>query len=349
MKIFHFKEKLDSLSEESNQISPPLHVRIKPTNICNHDCWYCAYRADNLQLGQDMNVLDSIPRIKMLEIVEDLAAMGVRAVTFSGGGDPFCYPHLLETVERLRDSKIRFAALTNGSRLYSSIAEFFAHHATWLRISMDGWDNASYAAYRNCPDDEFSRVLANMETFKKIGGKCYLGVGIVVDIRNFNHIYDLIRKLQGIGVDSVKVSPCIVSNSGAENNAYHDPICSTVKEQIAKAMAEYGGQEFEINDSYHKQLETFSKTYHWCPYLQISPVIGADLNVYTCHDKAYNIKDGLLGSISDKRFKEFWSVNRSKFYGIDPAVICNHHCVADSSNLRIIEYLSADKNHLDFV
>jgi len=349
MKIFHFKEKLESLPRESNLILPPLHVRIKPTNACNHNCWYCAYRAESLQLGQDMNLQDSIPREKMLELVDDLAEMGVRAVTFSGGGDPFCYPHLLEAVERLTEKKIRFAALTNGSCLAGPLAVAFANHATWLRISMDGWDDASYSEYRGCPEGEFSRILANMEAFRKIGGPCYLGVCLVVDNRNCGHIYELIRRLHCAGVNSVKVSPCIVSNNSAENNAYHQPIFTTVKEQTARAIAEWGGQGLEIFDSYHTQLETFAKSYHWCPYLQICPVIGADMNVYSCHDKAYNLKDGLLGSISETGFKELWAADINRFHRIDPAVVCNHHCVADASNLQILEYLEADPQHLDFV
>jgi len=64
MKIFHFKEKLDSLSASSETILPPLNVRIKPTNACNHNCWYCAYRAENLQLGQDMNLQEFHPQGK---------------------------------------------------------------------------------------------------------------------------------------------------------------------------------------------------------------------------------------------------------------------------------------------
>jgi radical SAM protein with 4Fe4S-binding SPASM domain len=83
--------------------------------------------------------------------------------------------------------------------------------------------------------------------------------------------------------------------------------------------------------------------------LQITPVIGADLNVYSCHDKAYNMKEGLLGSIRDRSFSDFWNSGKEKFYRIDPSRDCNHHCVMDSSNLQILEYLGADHNHMEFV
>jgi MoaA/NifB/PqqE/SkfB family radical SAM enzyme len=128
LKIFHFKEKIDSLSPENQAILPPIHIRIKPTNICNHNCRYCAYRAENLQLGRDMVKTDSILGEKMLEIVNDIIEMGVMAVTFSGGGEPLIYPYLSEVLKKLADSPVSFATLTNGSRLSGEISEIFAHH-----------------------------------------------------------------------------------------------------------------------------------------------------------------------------------------------------------------------------
>ncbi len=71
MKIFHFKDKVDSLPEDIDSILSPVHIRIKPTNICGHNCCYCAYKADNLQLGKDMSKKDYIPKDKMIEIIEE--------------------------------------------------------------------------------------------------------------------------------------------------------------------------------------------------------------------------------------------------------------------------------------
>jgi len=349
MKAFHFKDKIDSLPETVDEILAPIHIRIKPTNVCNHNCSYCAYRADGLQLGKDMVIKDQIPKEKMFEIVSDMVDMGVKAVTFSGGGEPFCYPHLQETVKKLSNTPIKFAALTNGSRLQGEVAEIFANCATWLRISIDGWDDDSYSLYRGVRKGEFTKVVNNMESFKRIGGKCFLGVSVIVDRRNALHIYDFIKRLKDIGVDSVKICPCITSNDGSENNLYHQPIFETVKEQIKRALNELSDQDFEISDSYHGQLESFKKTHNWCPYLQVLPVIGADLGIYPCQDKAYNLDEGLIGYIKEKRFKDFWFSNKSKFFKINPSCHCNHHCVADTKNKLILDYLNADKGHLEFV
>ena len=349
MKIFHFKDKIDSLPKAVDKILAPLQIRIKPTNVCSHNCSYCAYRTENLQLGKDMIERDYIPKEKMLEIIADIIEMGVKSVTFSGGGDPFQYPFLLDTVKKLSKSPVKFASLTHGGRLCGELAEAFAHHATWVRISMDGWDDKSYSSYRSVPEGEFTKIIGNMKAFKKLGGACYLGVVLIVDQNNAAHIYDFVKLIKGLGVNSVKLSPCIVSNDAGENNAYHLKIFSLAKGQIAKAIEELADKNFEIFDTYHTLDEKFKKDYNWCPYLQIVPVIGADLNIYPCHDKAYNLDEGLIGSIKNQRLKDFWFSGKNNFFKINPSIHCNHHCVINQNNKLILEYLNADKQHIEFV
>ncbi len=349
LKIFHFPEKLNSLPRETPEIRPPIHIRIKPTNACSHRCRYCAYRAPDLQLGADMDERQSIPRAKMIEIVEDVVAMGVSAITFSGGGDPFCYAHLLEAAQRLAESPVRFAALTNGARLDGDVAAVFARNATWLRVSIDGWDAESYARYRGVDLDEFPRVLRNIERFRAQGGPCHIGLNIVIDQSNAEHVLDLIRLAKSIGAHSAKLSPCIVSNCGPDNNTYHEPIFDAVTAQIETARGTLQDASFEIFNSYHRQEISFEKPYAWCPYLQILPVIGADLHVYACQDKAYNRASGCLGSIETMRFREFWMQDKARFFTVVPKRDCNHHCVADAKNRLVLEYLAADPEHLGFV
>ncbi|GLH73163.1 hypothetical protein GETHLI_16650 [Geothrix limicola] len=347
LKVFGYPDKVSSLPPAVDEVLPPIHVRIKPTNICNHDCWFCAYRQEDFQLGETMVERDQIPFDKMMEIVDDLIEMKVRAVTFSGGGEPFVYPHLLKTTQRLVDGGIAFASLTNGSRLSGEVAELFAEHGTWVRISVDGWDGPSYAKARNTKETEFEKVLSNMRAFKKLGGKCYLGAVIVVGHENGPHIHELVSRMATLGLDSIKISPVIVSNEGAKNVAYHAKHFEAVKDQVARAIQDFG-QYTEISDAFDNQLHTFDKAYTWCPMLQVRPVIGADLNIYSCQDKAYN-PDGLLFSIKDRRFKDAWMESKAQFMKVDPTRHCNHHCVAHSANKLLVEYLDADPNHLPFV
>ena len=348
LKIFHYQDKLDSLAKENTEIKAPLHIRIKPTNACNHNCWYCAYKADHLQLGQDMVERDYIPKEKMMQILDDCKEMGVKAITFSGGGEPFTYRYFNETIKKIIQNKIPFASLTNGSRLYGEIAELFAYNATWLRVSIDGYDDKSYAIARDVKETEFNKLIENMKNFASLPNRsCNLGVSFIIDDKNYHKIYDFSLLMKSIGVDSIKLSGCVVANGAKENNEYHKSFFEEAKLTCQKVKKELEDKNFEVFDSYHLLEDKFEKDYSWCPYSQILPVIGADLNIYPCQDKAYNLQNGLVGSIKEKSFKEFWFDDKEKFFKIDPSRDCNNHCVANSKNKTILDYLAVE--HLGFV
>jgi MoaA/NifB/PqqE/SkfB family radical SAM enzyme len=347
LKFLRYTDQLDALRERS--VVAPVHVRIKPYNHCNHDCWYCAYRVSSLQLGEDINLKDVMPTDKMFEIVDDVIDMGVEAVTFSGGGEPMLYKPLPDVVERLAKGGVKVASLTNGSNLKGRMAEAFAEHATWVRVSVDAWDDASYSASRKIKDGMFIKLLENIRNFVATGTKCTLGISFIVSKDNHDHVFDACSQFKDAGVHHIKLSGAVISNDLDENNLYHGEIRDSVSAEIERAKA-LNDDSFEIINHYHELEGRFEKDYDICPFLQFLTVIGADCQVYTCQDKAFNAA-GLLGSIKDRSFKEFWfsDENREALYALNPSKSCGHHCVAHAKNLAILGLLDMDPEHASFV
>lgn len=347
LKFLRYRDHLDALKER--RVVAPVHIRVKPTNRCNHDCWYCCYRASGLALGENMVEADAIPEEKMFEIVEDVIDMGVQAITFSGGGEPLIYRPLPRVVERLANAGIKVATLTNGVNLMNHMADAFAEHGAWVRISTDGWDDASYSKARGIKDGEFTRVLENIRNFTARGSDCVLGISFIISNDNHKHIYDVCSMMHDAGVHHMKLYGVVVGNDAQANNAYHAEIDTEVRRQIERAKT-LNGNGFLIVDQYHRMVERFDKSYDWCPFVNFLTVIGADCKVYSCQDKAYT-ESGVLGSIKDRRFKEFWfsEENRRRLREINPSVDCKHHCIAHQKNLVINEVLSIDDDHASFV
>jgi len=347
MKTFTYPDRLAAL--QAGRVAAPLHIRIKPTNVCNHACYFCAYRNDNMSLGQDMVVRDRIPREKMAEIVEDIIAMGVAAVTFTGGGEPMIYPYFAETVNALAEGKVKIGSLTNASRLQGAAAEALAAHGTWVRVSIDGWDGPSYAKYRSVAESEFAKVMANLKAFAARGSACELGASIIIDETNAGHVFELCRQLKDCGVRHAKLSPCILKDSGVENNAYHARFGSTVAREAERAQG-LSDARFTVVDHYHDMATRFDKSYTSCPFNRMLTVIGADCTVYTCQDKAYT-RTGIVGSIKERRFRDLWlsDEGQARLCGIDPSQNCRHHCVSDSKNRMLTEFLALDQDHAAFV
>lgn len=346
-KFINFPEHLDSL--RVGKVVAPVHVRIKPTNRCNHDCWYCAYRNSNVQLGDDMDELDQIAPDKMSEIVDDIISLGVKAVTFSGGGEPLLYKPLPNIIKRLAEGGVLVASLTNGSNLKGLVAEAFALHGTWVRVSLDAWDDESYSEARSVGIGEFSKLIDNLRRFSELGSQCELGVSFIISQENHTQIAEVCGLLKDAGVNHVKLSGVVVGDSAEKINAHHDAFRESASAEIEKAMA-MADESFSVINHYHETAERFDREYKTCPYLIFLTVIGADSTVYTCQDKAYT-QSGALGSILDRSFKSFWfsEENLDKLFGLDPSQECPHHCVAHKKNLALTNLLSLDPNHALFV
>ena len=348
LKFLRFTDRLEAIRDR--RLVAPVHVRIKPINRCNHDCWYCAYRASNLQLGDEMREADKIPEDRMMQIADDLVDMKVKAVTFSGGGEPLLYKPLPRVIERLAAGDIRIGALTNGSNLQGVMADAFARHGTWIRVSIDGWDDESYSKSRGLKGEPFTKLIGNLRAFSARGSRCTLGVSFIVSRDNHAHILDVCRIFKEVGVRHVKLSGVVIANDLAENNRYHRAFAPAVVEQIARARAELEDESFDLVDHYHELEERFEKGYTICPFMQFLTVIGADLCVYSCQDKAY-AEAGRLGSFADSSFKRFWfsDENRKRVWALNPATQCKHHCVAQRKNELITDYLAIDQEHGCFV
>ncbi len=347
LKFLQFNDQLQS-SANGNVVAP-VHVRVKPTNWCNHKCWFCAYRTDDLQLGGQMREQDSIPEGKMLALAHEFVELGVKAVTFSGGGEPLLYKPLPKVIDILAAGGIKIAALTNGSNLKGRMADAFAAHGTWIRISLDAWDDASYVKSRGAKNNEFTRLIDNIRSFTERKSHCVLGVSFIVGDDNYQHISEVCALLKDCGVNHVKITGAVVSNDIQGNNQYHGKIKKHVGQQIKEA-GDLADNEFKILDHYHDLDERFEKNYHTCSFLRFLTVVGADQYVYTCQDKAYT-ETGRMGYIGDKTFKEFWfsDENREFLNSFNPSIQCPHHCVSHSKNLAINEYMTLDTEHSSFV
>ena len=80
--------------------------------------------------------------------------------------------------------------------------------------------------------------------------------------------------------------------------------------------------------------------------MQTVPVLGADLGVYACHNKAYD-STGMIGSLKDQSFKELWFSQETKDYmmNFNAKRTCLHECSNDRKNILINEVVQASTDN----
>lgn len=359
LKIFEHPEKLAALRD--GRITAPVYVRVKPINKCNHACSWCVYKGDRkadqrteehmapvpVTMHTDMDEADVMPRIKMLEVLNDFKAMGVKAVTYSGGGEPLLHPNITEFMERTLLNGIALSIITNGQLLTGGRAEALGN-AHWVRVSIDYTDAKQMAHTRVVPERMFQGVLDNLANFAAIKNKgCDLGVNFIVHRENHGDLMEFTRTLKKCGVDNVRFSPMWTPDLAG----YHAPHAEKVEREIDAIAHELNDLNFAVHSSFDLASEAHGpkRGYTQCPFMQIVPVVGADQKVYACHNKAYD-PTGVIGSIKEQSFQQLWFSDEARvvFEGLNPKTDCQHQCANHFKN-RIIHNAMAQKPNDPFI
>lgn len=346
LKIFHHTEKINDILNEKR--TAPIYIRIKPTNYCNQNCYYCGSKDDNVPEDRKYNRSAMIPWDKMQEIITDMSDIGVKAVTLSGGGEPLVYPYIADTLELIKKYNIQYSIITNGQVLEGRKAELL-YDAKWIRVSIESAYADTYARIRGV--NTFEKVTQNIANFiQNKNPSCTVGINCVVTKDNYREIYDLCELMSKLGVDNIKLSPLRLDGDLGE---YHKPFEKSVKSQIKQAKSEFENDKFKIIDKYSDDAgldEHYQKPYHRCMIQEIFTVIGADCKVYFCHQRAYT-KNGDIGSLQEQSFKELWYSEDTvkKIRELDACQECNFRCVYDERNILLNNLMTIDRNHIDFI
>lgn len=348
LKIFDHIDKLNEVVKEKKRTAP-VYIRIKPTNYCNHKCYYCSYADSALGLRDSVHRQDQIPWEKMQEIIADMKEMGVKAVTFSGGGEPLVYPHIVDAMRRVLDAGIDLSIITNGQLLTDERADVLAN-AKWVRISFDAADAETYARERQLPLTAFDEVCENIRNFSRIkSGACELGVNFVINHENADEVYKMAALVKDLGVNHIKYTARITKDLFE----YHQPFREDAIRQIHRAQQELEEDGFKVINKYEGDFESamvFHRCYKKCYINNLFTVIAADSRVYFCHDKAY-VSSGVVGDLKEQSFRELWYSDavKERYENFDPTVECNHHCVYDDRNDLLNTFYSLDRNHINFI
>lgn len=346
LKIFHHVDRIQGLLK-GERVSP-IYIRIKPTNVCNQNCFYCGYANDLLYDGRQVDKRESISWDCMERTLKELAEMKVKAVTFSGGGEPLCYHSIRETLRLVQSLGIDYSIITNGQALEGEIVDELKN-AKWVRISFDSSKAETYEKVRRV--STYSKVVQNIANFAlNKGENCTLGINCVITKQNAEEIFDICKMIKELGADNIKLSPIMVKE-GEED--YHVQIKEIVKEQIIQAKQQLENENFQIVDKYSNDLaiaQAFRKKYHRCIIQELFAVIAADSKVYRCHQRAY-VKEGEIGDLTQNSFKEIWNLQETveDVRQFDAFEHCRFPCAFDERNILLNDFINMDKNHINFI
>lgn len=108
-------------------------------------------------------------------------AQKLKTVTFTGGGDPLVYPHIVEMIDYAEKSQIaeRTEILTNAALLTPDVSDrLISAGLKKLRISIEGVDAARYKEVCGVSID-FDNFLNNLRYFFEHKKETYVYIKII--------------------------------------------------------------------------------------------------------------------------------------------------------------------------
>lgn len=88
-------------------LTGPWSVQIDLTNQCNNDCLACWCRSKFLKdkAMKPEVVKQSLSYEKVIGLIDELDKLGVRDIYFTGGGEPFMHPKILDIMRYIKKKR----------------------------------------------------------------------------------------------------------------------------------------------------------------------------------------------------------------------------------------------------
>ncbi len=120
---------LDNLKHIQLKQARPVMFHISPTNICNMVCSHCCFS------GRDKTI--ELDPVKLLEYLHDIRMLGVKAIEWTGGGEPTMYKALGDITKIAKDMGFSIGMNTNGIK-YKEDLDYSLFD--WVRVSLNVFD-----------------------------------------------------------------------------------------------------------------------------------------------------------------------------------------------------------------
>jgi len=312
----------------------PRQVQVILSDLCQMDCVdldgnpWCAYRmpgytSNELFVGESEvskfghnNPKRFMPTERALSLLEEMKAAGVKAVQWTGGGEPLLHKDHQEIFSKALEMGFECSLVSNGLALIHDVKVLLSNFE-WVRISIDAGTAETYSKTRTTHPGNFRKVLNNIADLAVIirerKARTVLGIGFVVMPHNWAEIEQCVIEARAAGVANVRLSAMFSPEDEKPYTAIYDDI-----KALIMRVKRHETETFKVYDLFGDRIEDLklhNPDYDVCSKMHYCSYIGADLNTYMCCVYSYSERGkvaGQAGNLANRRFDEFWASGERK-------------------------------------
>lgn len=322
----------------------PQVVELHVSNRCNNACFYCS-----MKNVKDAKIMTDEEIGKSLDFIK---AIGGKAVTFSGGGEPFCNTDFLSNLAYATAAlDLEAGVITNGVLLTKGMAEMVLSlpKVKWIRISFDAITPEIYKNIRGV--DTFEIVRKNikdlLEVKKESGAKTTVGIQIVVNEYNYKTILKFVEfcEKEFKDIDYIQIRPI---ETMINDKPYIGFDINVIQNQLKKIRERDNKINVIISDKWDLIFgeREFGFTKCYCaPFIGVIDAYGDyQLCCHVCKKEEYKICN-----VFETTPEQFWVQRRAVFEKLGPALglnpaVCPLGCRGSNIN-RVLEGVVQKGDH----
>lgn len=310
-KIFWHLDRLHQV-RTTGTTTAPVNVEIDLSNRCSLGCAWCHFaythtrgplagkveRPEGAISGGDLMDYTLAQRV-----IAGSAQMGVKSVTYTGGGEPTLHPQFDGIIRDTAAWGLEIGLYTHGGHIDDRRAANLKKHCTWVYVSLDECDDQSYWESKGVR--KFNSACAGIQRLVEAEGKATIGVGFLLHPKNYYRVKEMVALGKQLGADYVQFRPTIHYRQDAPNQLAEDTGWIT---DALIYLSEYANEPGVIVD-----LERFRMYRDWtghgystCHWSAFQTVITPNGKVWRCLNKREHA-DALLGDLSVESFADVWA------------------------------------------
>ena len=213
----------------------PVTIELDATNACNHACSFCCWSV----LHEHHR--DSMSAELLSRIIDNLAQVGVKAIIWTGGGEPLANKNTPAAMERAHTTGLRNALFTNGALLTPEIARMLVQRCDWIRFSIAAGTRSDYLRIQGA--DDFDKVKRNIsmivEMARQQESPVRLGAMMLLHKSSLDSYLPFVEMCRELGLSFAEGKP--------HNNYDHEERSMYIQERNVRMRKMAGEENAEID------------------------------------------------------------------------------------------------------
>jgi MoaA/NifB/PqqE/SkfB family radical SAM enzyme len=327
---------LERLSQwQHGQHAAPVTVEWDLSNVCSLGCQSCHFAHTHVagpwaRLQKPANYSET-GRFADVDVVtrglKEMAIAGVKALVWSGGGEPTLHPRITEIVAQARHWGLQQGLYTLGGHVTDDMAEKFGQALSWAVVSLDCADPVAYSDEKRVPErrwfdacDGVTRLAKHVPT---------VGVSFLLHSENWHLVSEMRTLGLSLGARYVTFRPTIETHPSDPATVTSDRTWIDVALPLLRAIAAEPNVEIDV-DRFEAYRDWAKHPYPVCHGIKLLTMVTPDGRVWVCPNRR-GMVGSEIGNLSTESFQAIWARHPGQWTDFAQCrVMCRLHLVNET-------------------